>query len=309
METGIFQILPSAFFKWLEIATVVFLLGAVSFREMVYLPGIQAVKDGTIREQMLFREDALGRRRLHRMLSILILIQVLVFFYRLGVEKGDISLSLIQTSFGVIWLAKLFLVALLFALSRSNISRKGLFMMALGSLLCLTGSFSGHAFASGTIYLVLSDWLHFTAVSIWAGGLLPLRDSAARSQEYLGTKERAIFLVRLVEVFSIWAIFCVVIIVMTGSFKATMYLAPEYDVREALYGNVLLIKLSIVSIAIGLGGVSRFYILPRLEKIKGSVSEGLLLLEKQFYLVLTVEAVFVALVLSFAAILTQTPVP
>jgi len=206
-----------------------------------------------------------------------------------------------------IWGIKLGLLGLLLFLIRSQATWRGSLFFGMGTLLCLMGSLSGHAVSGENYVLVLTDWLHFSAVSIWAGGLLPLRDAARRSKVRLDTSELAAFLARLIEVFSIWAIFCVITIVMTGGFNAMIYLSPGGDILEEAYGKVLSVKLSIVSIAIGLGGISQFYILPRLKKIKASAK--LVVLEKQLYHVLTVEVIFVAFVLACAALLTQTSMP
>ncbi len=292
--------------RWFDIVGVVLFVGAVSFREITYLPAIPAVKDKTTRKRMSAGEAGYPDQRILYYLGGL---QLASLASRVFLMEGDIGLAWDEADFGAIWVAKLFVIALLLLLVRSRVLWKGPLLFALSTLLCLAGSLSGHAFASGAIYLVLGDWLHFTAVSVWAGGLLPLRDAARRSREYLETTERAAFLARLIEVFSIWAILCVVTIVMTGSFKAMIYLEPADNIFEIPYGRILFTKLSIVSIAIGLGGVSRFYLFPRLQKIEASTSTALERLEKQLYGVLTVEFFFVALVLIFAALLTQTPPP
>lgn len=295
--------------RWLDIVGVVLLVGTASFRETTYLPGLLSVKDKDIRKRMLDGEDGHTNARLRCILYFLSALQFASLSVRVFLVEGGIGLGWDKDAFGIIWGTKLFVIGFLLSLTGSRFTWKGPLLFALSTLLCLMGSLSGHAFASGASDLVLTDWLHFTAVSVWAGGLLPLRDAARRSRYHLETLERAAFLSRLIEVFSIWAIFCVVIIVMTGSFKAMTYLDPVDDSPSVAYGKVLFFKLSIVSIAVGLGGVSRFYILPDLRKIAAHSIAALERLERQLYCVLTVEVVFVALVLIFAALLTQTPPP
>ncbi len=309
LEVNPVQFFLITLLRWFEIGAVLLFVGAASFREMSYLPSIQALNNQAIGKDMLAKADQALKLRLRNMLYILALLQVVSLFYRVSVMNGDLLFALSEANFGAIWAFKLLLIVCLLGFVRSQVTWKGNALIALGSLLCLTQSLSGHAFVANTAHLVLSDWLHFTAVSIWAGGLLPLRDAARRSQQHLKGTELATFLVRLIEVFSIWAIFCVVLIVMTGAFKAMIYLDPVGNLLEVLYGRVLFIKLLIVSIAIGLGGISRFYILPRLQKIKTGETSQLILLEKQFYRVLSVEFIFVALVLMVAAHLTQTALP
>ncbi len=292
----LFHLFMGPLLRWLEIGGVVLFVGAVSFREMCYLPASRSVGDLGTRKGLLKAEDANSVQGLRRILYVLIVLHLTRLY------NAEISVFI-----ATIWGIKLGLLGLLLFLIRSQATWRGSLFFGMGTLLCLMGSLSGHAVSGENYVLVLTDWLHFSAVSIWAGGLLPLRDAARRSKVRLDTSELAAFLARLIEVFSIWAIFCVITIVMTGGFNAMIYLSPGGDILEEAYGKVLSVKLSIVSIAIGLGGISQFYILPRLKKIKASAK--LVVLEKQLYHVLTVEVIFVAFVLACAALLTQTSMP
>lgn len=87
-----------------------------------------------------------------------------------------------------------------------------------------------------------------------------------------------------------------------------IYLRPK-GVEISEYGKILLLKLSFVLIVMALGGVSRFFILPRLQKIKTDTAQAVFKLEKWFFLVVTMELATAFIVLALAAFLTQTQPP
>ncbi len=306
-----------AIFRWLDIIGVVLLVGATAFRQLTFLPSIKAVINLKTRSGMLEEEDRRSAPFLRMLLLYLLILHFLTLVHQ-SVMMSDrplseivpvITIVVFKTHFGLIWGIKLLLLLFLMIVGRSEIARKGRLLFGVSCLLCLMGSLSGHAIARQAYYLAGTDWLHYTAVAVWAGGLLPLRGIARRSQHWLESTDLAAFLSRIVETFSVWAILCVVTIIMTGSFNAMIYLGPSGIIIEPEYAKVLIIKLCFVLGAFGLGGFSRFYILPRLQKSEQLVSAGVHSLEKIFYRAITLELGLVIGALILAALLTQTPPP
>ena len=94
-------------------------------------------------------------------------------------------------------------------------------------------------------------------------------------------------------------------IVATGLANAWYNVGIPADLTGNPYGAALLLKLALVAIAVLLGGVNRFFVMPALTAA-GPVPLAAL---RRFTLILRVEAVVLSGVLIFAAILSSTPPP
>ena len=104
------------------------------------------------------------------------------------------------------------------------------------------------------------DWLHFMAVSIWVGGLfyisvillVTIRSSRnvtepVNQEEYETSKIRnTYFLAVLLPYFSLIATISLGIIGVTGLYMAWIHLHTAEALFDTMYGNVLIIKLSVI---------------------------------------------------------------
>ena len=103
----------------------------------------------------------------------------------------------------------------------------------------------------------LADWLHLVAASIWVGGIATLAflvwplAPALRRRAFLGFARLAIALVAAM--------------VLAGAYLALVRLPAVDDLWETQYGRFLLLKLSIVGLALTWGAVHHFVVRPRLE--------------------------------------------
>jgi putative copper export protein len=93
--------------------------------------------------------------------------------------------------------------------------------MAASAFALLTSSLSSHSAAllSGAYLGVVVDWLHFTAVAAWIGGLLSLvfvLPVVIKASQAAGDQVRA----RAVAKFSQMALVAVGVIILTGTFRA-----------------------------------------------------------------------------------------
>lgn len=294
--------------KGLDILGIVFVVGLLAFRQLVLPSSLQAILDVSIQKRLEKDETHHSSRRLFFFLCALMALQFVILFHQ-SETRSSLLFFLFLTPLGWIWGGKFILLSLFFILLRSHSASKDSILFGAGCLLCLTGSLSGHARERWAYDLLLTDWLHFTAVSIWVGGLIPLLSISRRSRLWLAPVPWAAFLSRLIETFSLWAILCVATILMTGSFNALVYLRPKGVIVMPEYEKILLLKVSFVLIVLVLGGVSRFFILPRLRKIKTDTAQTVFKLEKCFFLVVTMEFVVALVVLVLAAVLTQSKPP
>ena len=103
----------------------------------------------------------------------------------------------------------------------------------------------------------LADWLHLVAASVWVGGVAslaflvwPLAPSLRRTA-FVGFARIAVVLVA--------------VMVLAGGYLALVRLPELSDLWETLYGQLLLMKVAVVGIALVWGAVHHFVVRPRLE--------------------------------------------
>jgi putative copper resistance protein D len=189
--------------------------------------------------------------------------------------------------------------------SPDSIVRGRGFLLVLGALWCLTRSLSGHAADQGNWSVdVLVDWLHLLAVSFWVGGVVPLALLAPLLIRHAEPSVARPLLIRLLERFSPLAMSCVAVLVAAGLFSAhrrgVTLLAPF----QSDYGDLVSFKVVLTAAAVGLGGFSKFIVLPELHR---EMKTGKTLGIGRFRRAIGVEAGVLILVILAAAVLTQEP--
>jgi copper transport protein len=155
-------------------------------------------------------------------------------------------------------------------------------------------SLSGHSYADkGSSWVSeLADWLHLSAASLWVGGLVQLAIVVWPVAPEL--RKRAIL------AFSRLATVCVAVLIAAGTYLSILRLPRFSDLWTTGYGHVLLVKLSLVAVALAWGGVHQFFVLPRLGDHVGSRLVRSLLGES---------AVAIAVLLAAAVLVDSKPPP
>jgi putative copper resistance protein D len=185
-----------------------------------------------------------------------------------------------------------------------------LYVAAMGCLLMSVAAARvviGHAYEQGPFSVaVLAQWLHLLCMALWAGivfvaGWLVLPQ--VRLMEPAPTTARAAYLGAM----SKWATAALAGVLATGAYNAWRLLDGPRDLVGVAYGQVLLVKLLLVAIAIGLGGYNRFLGLP------GSLAASPLQASQRglrtVIAVLRIEALALLLALVAAAILVTNAPP
>jgi putative copper export protein len=137
----------------------------------------------------------------------------------------------------------------------------------------------------------LADWLHLVAASIWVGGVATLAflvwplAPALRRTAFVGFARIAVGLVA--------------VMVLAGGYLALVRLPELSDLWETLYGQLLLMKVAIVGLALVWGAVHHFVVRPKLEAGE----------EPDVHPSLVGEAIVAFSVLLAAAILTNVAPP
>jgi copper transport protein len=132
------------------------------------------------------------------------------------------------------------------------------------SVLLLSGlSLSGHdAVDPGSSWKSkLADWVHLSAASLWIGGLGTLVAFV-----WFGAPElRRIAFRRFSELATV----SIALVLAAGTYLGIVRLPHPSDLWSSGYGQVLLVKISLVVLVLAWGGVHKFVIAPRLEGADG----------------------------------------
>lgn len=139
--------------------------------------------------------------------------------------------------------------------------------LALGGVMALTPSLSGHASTAGTLAMV-ADVAHVIAAALWTGGLgflfLALK---------LDREDRWPLATRAVPRFSNMAVISVVVLLVAGIINGYLQVRTWSALWETEYGLLLLAKVTLVLPLLALGAYNNRYAVPRLKAGIASVLE------------------------------------
>lgn len=181
-----------------------------------------------------------------------------------GLMYGDLSPFATKTRFGIAFVAMTLGFAFVSALVFLSwlFERRALLWGAFGiSVGFASGlSLSGHSAVEPNAWWLsqLADYLHLLSASLWAGGLVTLAlvvwplAPALRRTAFLGFSRLATVLVG--------------VLIVAGTYLSILRLPTLSDLWSSSYGQTLLVKLSIVSVALGWGALHHFVVRPRLER-------------------------------------------
>jgi len=168
---------------------------------------------------------------------------------------------------------------------------QALTVLAVGILLSF--SLSSHAGAApGSVFAVGGDGLHLLAASAWIGGLILLPILWLRTQGGSGRDE----FFPAVRRFSTLASSAVYIVLLTGAFSALVELPALRALWETPYGLVLVVKLALVTLALGVAYFNNRAV--RTTQLTSALPRRIAL-----------EAGISALIVASVAFLVQTPAP
>ena len=256
--------------RWLYFLSLALLIGGMVFR-LVVLPA--AIPAAAERRSFI----VLG-------LGVVFVLEVGIVGFLLRAEDalqlpfskllyGDLSPIAKGTRFGLAFLAMTLgyavvaaLVFLAWLLDRIRLLWPALVL----ALVFESGlSLSGHsAVDAGASWLSeLADFVHLAAASIWVGGLVMLAAVVWPSAKEL---RRSAFLR-----FSRIATVCIAAILVAGVYLSVLRLPHVSDLWTQGYGQVLLVKLSLVAVALAWGAVHHFVARPALERGQDGVLQRL----------------------------------
>ena len=161
--------------------------------------------------------------------------------------------AFIAMTLGFTWVAAFLFLAWL-------TGKRALLWAALGlSLVFASGlSLSGHSAVDSSWFTQLADWAHLSAAVLWVGGLVQLAFCVwpaapeLRRHAFLGFARLAPVLIA--------------VLVAAGVYLSILRMPQLSDLWSTSYGQVLLVKLGLVSAALAWGGFHHFVLRPRLER-------------------------------------------
>ncbi len=229
-------------------------------------------------------------------------ISILAFISIAGNLGGDLKsifeLELIELSFETIQgKSNLYLIVGFSFLSLSHYFPPLVFRAfnILGAILIIVSFIVvGHSLSQGIFsqFLVL---IHIICISFWLGSFLPLR--------YMCTVKNFTNLYFIADNFGRYAVVYIGILILTGLIFSYILLGGILPLITSTYGNVLLIKLFIVSMILIIGAINKFRIVPEIKK---DLSTGQIKLKNS----INIEIISSVLVLFTTSILTTSlPTP
>jgi copper transport protein len=306
--------------KWINLLGAVLLVGGLGFALAVAGPASRDLPDS-------LREEALSARRRHLAWAVwtgLVLLAVtgsaelLLQAHKLG------GLSLVgdalRTSWGDHWLQRQVLLAAMlvaFGVFQLRGARAGV----LGEV-ALWGTFAGGwlyllivamvshgASISGSFWAVAVDFGHLLAGAIWIGMLVQLALFLFWVRRGPSVEDRYDLMVGHLRRFSPFAATSVVILLASGSVNALSQLPDVSALVDTVYGQVLIVKLSLITALLLVAAVNAFYLRPRLTVSSTSGAEPALVTRAKVLLwrMVRIEIGLAIAVLFVAAALVQYP--
>jgi putative copper export protein/methionine-rich copper-binding protein CopC len=116
------------------------------------------------------------------------------------------------------------------------------------------------------IFTSVVDWGHMYSAAIWIGGLVGLAVLGASMRATSFRRDR--FWSATLRRFSVIATVCVGAMILTGLWMTWQHVGPPRLLVHTLYGETLLVKLSLVLILLGVAAVNQLWLLPRIDAIR-----------------------------------------
>ena len=181
---------------------------------------------------------------------------------------------LLHTHYGRVWFVRLGALALLWV--GWSVGHRYLHtqtmpasLLAVGALLALTQSLSGHAADWGDMTLaVLLDWLHLLASGLWGGGLLALAGAVLPGALRDRAQPRTV-MATLARRFATLASIALAVVLLTGFANAWVQVGTVRALWATLYGRTVLVKFLLVCLVLLLGAVNHYLYVPLLQQGAG----------------------------------------
>ena len=218
----------------------------------------------------------------------------------------------IQTDFGFIWIVRMIItiisLSIWFGMDRKKtLSKKNQTPLLVSMLVLIsTSSLIGHGAASGQAPALVLDYIHNLVSAVWIGGIFYFVFTLLPTFSQLKESKREKMSLLLIPRFSIAFIIAIGVVIITGP---TLMWFLESDIgiiTESVYGQLIILKISIAAVIIAFGGFFQFKVQKNAEK---NLSSGKILVYKKLKRSLKVDATLGIILLGVVALLTNGTLP
>jgi len=193
-----------------------------------------------------------------------------------AVSGSTLSVVLLQTWFGRVWIVHLTLAGLVlgavFALYRAANIAAMIVIAVLSMLLVASLALVGHSMSGTDRSIdVAAQMIHLLAASIWLGGLAPLGYVLWKAhRDHSGVWRAAARFV--LPRYSQAGVVAVSLILLTGTFISWSLLERVSDLGGTTYGRILLTKIALVMLMVAIALINRLDLLPKFAHAKPNPS-------------------------------------
>lgn len=290
--------------RWFEFVALVSMLGVLGFRHAVLPP---LASRGVATAEASDRAHRLGRRAL--------VLYLLASAWRLYAESVAVHGAihaldapmlwrmLTSTTWGAGWLlgvAGAIVLAVGWRVSKRSVTMGTPLALVAGLALVVAPALSGHAAVQRPFALgVAADAMHVLAAGGWTGGLLVMLVAGIPAMKRVAGDVHS-SIAALVNSFHPLALFCVVLLVLSGITSAWLRLGDVGALWGTGYGRTLLIKLGLFALVVALGAFNA----TRARRRLGSEAAS-----RRLMITAAIELALVGMVLAATAALVVTPFP
>lgn len=202
-----------------------------------------------------------------------------------GQWESAFALSLLvnlvtSSTFGLFWLIRELLLLLALRMAFYLVQFKtgatrvssmlGWANLVLGLVLFTTIALTSHAAAvksSLIVEAVMADWFHLLAAALWIGGMMAIAALYVPILHTRSTVERTRSLMMVLPSFTPWAVSGVILMAITGPMSASTQFSAWEQLLTTLYGQLLLVKIFLISVLLVISTLHVFVYRPRLKRI------------------------------------------
>ncbi len=307
--------------RWLNILTLALLVGSFTFPLIVLLPALRLEGARSLVQDYVtlprdwtqpLAESAWPSRWLSaaRFFWVLLVLATLALAVSQALTVGGLgSLAqvIIGTRFGMIWLFRVVLLAiighLVFRLPWKSY-RMFLIASALGLVLLFTQSLNSHdaALDNPPVLPLLTDWVHLLGVTVWVGGLVQLLLLLPPLLDSRPAGEQPRTLTSLISCFSAVAFITVVVIIVTGAYSMYLQVGSLEALFGTLYGTALLVKFLLILPLLALGALNLIVTRPAAALF---AVNRIRILTRRFDIAVALEVLFAAGILLAVGVMTS----
>jgi len=284
--------------------------GVMAFRWLIWRP---ALRSANLDDVVDDRANARTRRLVLIALGFAAVGAVITVIVQASLSNATIP-AWLGTRVGRVWIGR---VATLIALGAmaSEVASAGrgkvlpnIVVIWLGAQLLFLTTLTSHSAAISTPPIIpfVSDFIHLISTSIWVGGLALMAFVVPFVAKSLDDEDRSWLWLKVVVYFSTVAAISIGLIMITGTYMSLLNIGDWPALISTAYGQALLFKLALASIAMLIGGYNLIVVKPKLDAAIDA-PETAPALQRRFRRVVAIEAITGLLVLASAGILTDLP--